>query len=219
MPESRAVTFSSGPLTLEGIHHFPDASPLTHNPPPAIVVCHPHPQYGGDMHSNVVSAICETAVANGIAALRFNFRGVGASGGTFDHGSGEQDDVRSALAYLRDSPEVDPERVALAGYSFGAVVGLRAAGGEDLRAFVAVSLPTMMPLTQAKLACPALFVSGDEDEYSDADDLTELVRGLGPRAELKLLPGLGHFWFGVERDLAAILAPFLKTHASATANV
>jgi hypothetical protein len=223
MPESRTVTFDSGPLTLEGVLNLPDLSPdpspHTLDPFPGIVVCHPHPQYGGDMRNNVVSAICETAVSNGIAALRFNFRGAGASGGAYDHGSGEQDDVRAALAYLRDAPEVDPGRIALAGYSFGAAVALNAAGGENLRAFVAVSLPTMMPLTEATLACPALFVSGDEDEYSDAEDLTELVGGLGPKAELKLLPGLGHFWFGVEQDLAAILAPFLKTHIAATANV
>jgi len=131
---------------------------------------------------------------------------------------GEQDDVRAAVAYLRGLEEVNAERVALVGYSFGAAVAVRAAGA-DLRAFIAVSLPTMMPLAGVQIGCPALFVSGAEDEYSDADDLAEFVRGLGPQAELKLLPGLGHFWFGVEHDLPGIVAPFLKAHLGAPANV
>ena len=109
-------------------------------------------------------------------------------------------------------PEVDSERVALAGYSFGAAVAVQVASDPDLRAFVGVSLPTMMPLDGVTLACPALFVSGDEDEYSDADDLTEFVTNLGSQADLKLLSGLGHFWFGVEPDLKAIVAPFLQAH-------
>jgi alpha/beta superfamily hydrolase len=163
------------------------------------------------MHNNVVDALCAAAVETGIAALRFNFRGMGNSEGRYDNGIGEQHDVRAALAYLRDLPEADSQRIALAGYSFGAGVAVRAADA-DLRALVAVSLPTMMPLDGVTIACPALFISGDEDEYSDADDLTDFVRSLGSSAEHKLLPGLGHFWFGVERDLRDIVAPFLRVH-------
>ncbi len=206
MPESLAVTFPSGELSLEGLLHLPEQTPA-----PGIVVCHPHPMYGGDMHNNVVDAIRETAVANGIAALRFNFRGAGSSEGPYDNGIGERDDVRAALTYLRELPEVDAGRIALAGYSFGAAVALHAADG-GLSALIVVSLPTTMPLNDIQIACPALFISGDKDEYSDASELTGFVRDLGPRAELKLLPGLGHFWFGVERDLQVIIAPFLKTH-------
>jgi len=206
MPECRAVKFASGALMLEGALDLPEQTPA-----PGIVVCHPHPMYGGDMHNNVVDAICETAAGNGIAALRFNFRGAGGSEGSYDNGIGEQDDVRAALAYLRELPEVDGERIALAGYSFGAAIALQATD-DRLNAFIAVSLPTMMPLKEVRVACPALFISGDGDEYSDAAELTGLVHGLGPQAELKLLPGLGHFWFGVERDLEAIISPFLRAH-------
>ena len=194
MSQVRHVNFPSGDITLEGQLHLPDTIPVSGQTPArrgGIVVCHPHPQYGGDMHNNIVDAICETAVANGV---------------------GEQEDVRAALTYLRELPEADSERIALAGYSFGAGVAVHVASDPDLRALVAVSLPTTMPLEGVTIACPALFVSGDEDEYSDADDLTEFVRGLGPQAELRLLPGLGHFWFGVERDLKEIVAPFLRAH-------
>jgi len=160
-------------------------------------------------HNNVVTAICRVAVENGIAALRFNFRGAGASEGKYDNGNGERDDVRAALAYLRSLPEIDTKRIALAGYSFGAVIALIAAS-DDIGALLAVSLPTIEPLPEPGPSCPALFVSGDVDEYSDAAELTAFVRSLGPQAELKLLPGLSHFWFGVEHELKNIVEPFLK---------
>jgi alpha/beta superfamily hydrolase len=208
MPEERPVTFPSGPLTLEGILHLSNKIPS-----PGMAICHPHPVYGGDMHNNVVSAICDVAVESGITALRFNFRGAGASEGKYDNGIGEQDDVRAALAYLQAQPEIEAERIGLAGYSFGAGVAVRAASsGADLRAFIGVSMPTMMPLQGVTLSCPALFVAGDEDEYSDPSELGAFVQSLGPQAELSLLPGLGHFWFGVERELRNIVEPFLKAH-------
>ena len=206
MPQSSAINLPSGELSLEGLLHVPEQTPA-----PGIVVCHPHPMYGGDMHNNVVDAVCQTAVENGISALRFNFRGAGSSEGRYDNGIGERDDVRAALTYLRGLPEVDSGRVALAGYSFGAAVALHATD-ERLNAFIAVSLPTAMALENVPFVCPALFISGDQDEYSETDELTRFVRGLGAKAELKLLPGLGHFWFGVERDLRAIIAPFLRMH-------
>src|SRR5438034_3172074 len=160
MPESRAVTFASGVLTLEGALNLPERTPA-----PGIVVCHPHPMYGGEMHNSVVDAVCQTAVENGISALRFNFRGASHSEGRYDNGIGERDDVRAALTYLRGLPEVDSGRVALAGYSFGAAVALHATD-ERLNAFIAVSLPTAMALKDVHFACPALFISGDQDEYS-----------------------------------------------------
>src|SRR5438093_13728759 len=119
------MTFASGVLTLEGALNLPERTPA-----PGIVVCHPHPMYGGDMHNNVVDAVCQTAAANGIVALRFNFRGAGGSEGIYDNGVGEQDDVGAALAYLRELPEVDGARVALAGYSFGAAIALQAVAGR-----------------------------------------------------------------------------------------
>ena len=67
-----------------------------------VVVTHPHPQYGGDMHNNVLDAIVKAYRKNGYSTLRFNFRGVGASQGAFDNGIGEREDVRAAIAYLSE---------------------------------------------------------------------------------------------------------------------
>ncbi len=223
----RSITFTSDGLALEGVLHLPSA-----HPEPALlgqsrraahpeesgeggrlegglVVCHPHPQYGGDMRNNVVAVLCDAAVASGIAALRFNFRGVGASQGAYDNGVGEQRDVERALNYLRGLPEVDPERIALAGYSFGASLALRSAP-PDLRALIAVSTPTSGRLPDLDLACPLLLVSGDRDEYSDPGALRGFAEASGPRAELVILPGVDHFWWGSDERLAAVVAGFLK---------
>ena len=89
------LTFQSGDLSLEGVLHLPAVTPA-----PGVVVCHPHPQYGGDMENNVVVAACDWLADRACAALRFNFRGVGESDGAFDQGAGERDDVRAALAHL-----------------------------------------------------------------------------------------------------------------------
>ena len=170
--EGRPVSFTtSDGLTLEGVLHLPDPSPSSPNPFPALVICHPHPLYGGDMRNNIVAILCETAVNAGVAALRFNFRGVGASHGSHDKGRGEREDVAAALKYLRSLPEIDETRVGLAGYSFGAAMAALSVD-EQTPALIAVSTPTMSDaITQIDAACPTLLVSGDRDEYSDPDAL------------------------------------------------
>ena len=203
----RAITFPAAALTLEGLLHLPESTPC-----PGIVVAHPHPQFGGDMHNNVVHALCRAANNAGAAALRFNFRGVGASQGSFDNGVGEQDDVGGALAYLRSLPEIDTSRVALAGYSFGALVVLRYANGrDDLSAIVAVSSPTGGGLgTAVHLNVPALFVTGDRDEYCDGELLQEYRDQLGDDVTVVVHPGVDHFWWGSDDRLIETVSGFLR---------
>ena len=93
-----AIAFKSGKLTLEGVLTIPQE---LSGPFGALVVCHPLPSLGGDMDVPVVTAVCRAADRQGLATLRFNFRGVGDSEGEFDSGVGEQEDVRAALDVLR----------------------------------------------------------------------------------------------------------------------
>lgn len=95
---------NSGQQALEAVLDLPSTE-VTHLA--GVVVCHPHPLYGGDMDNYVVSALCRGLVEQGIAALRFNFRGVGRSTGTYGEGKGEIEDARSALTYLASRPEID----------------------------------------------------------------------------------------------------------------
>ena len=117
------ISFPAGDITLEGVWHLPESS----GPLPAVIVCHPHSLYGGNMSNNIVFGVCQALALNEIAALRFNFRGVGKSGGEFGGGAAEQEDVRAALDLVLSTPNIDPERIGLAGYSFGGGVALAVA--------------------------------------------------------------------------------------------
>src|SRR5271163_2662156 len=100
------VTFRSGDLTLEGLLANPGGNA------PAVVVCHPHPLYGGSMYNNVVDAVLAAMWQAGYATLRFNFRGVGASDGEHDGGPGEVDDAVAAMAFLLAQPGVRKEALS-----------------------------------------------------------------------------------------------------------
>jgi alpha/beta superfamily hydrolase len=208
----RAVAIPGDGLTLEGLLHAPGGG----GPFPGILVCHPHPQYGGDMYNNVVGALVRASLEAGYVALRFNFRGVGESQGSYGGGEGELADARAALAFLAEQPEVAASPLTIAGYSFGAAVALRAADGrEDLAAVIAVSNPTARGSSvDLHLPMPALFITGDRDQYCDADLLMEQRDQLGPDVTVEVLPGVDHFWWGSDERLAEIAGAFLRRHAA-----
>lgn len=162
------------------------------------------------MNNSVVLTLCQAALAVGAAALRFNFRGTGGSEGRHERGEAERLDVASAVEYLRRLPEANARQVAVAGYSFGAAVAL-SAGIGDLAAVVAVSVPTMtLASSPPRFPYPLLLASGDEDEYSDPDDLTEFAQAAG--GELTFVAGADHFWWGHEKELKEIVVAFLRRH-------
>ena len=203
IPE-RPVTITVAPdLVLEAALALPPEARA------GVVVCHPHPLYGGDMDSQVVTTIAATcAEAGGLAALRFNFRGVGASAGHWEEGIGEQADVRAALALLRSRlPAGAP--LALAGYSFGAMMSAAvAAGGEPLAGLALVAPPLArrpwQPPSSLAVHGPILLLAGSEDEHCPADALTALGRALG-KSTVTVLDGVDHFFFtGLERLAEAV---------------
>ncbi|HEY5626269.1 MAG TPA: alpha/beta fold hydrolase [Dehalococcoidia bacterium] len=201
------VTVRCGDITLEGLLHLPDGD----GPFPGIVVCHPHPQYGGDMYNNVVGALVRAALNGGFAALRFNFRGVGESEGTHAAGQAEPDDVKAAFSFLDEQPEVDSGRVALAGYSFGAMMALLASPDVSPVGLALVSLPTVAgELSPPGGNFPLLLVSGDRDEYSDTATLAGLAEAAGDRATLEVIPGVDHFWWGSDDRLIETVSAFLR---------
>jgi len=202
---TEAARFSSGELTLVGVLHKPQGTGL-----PAVAVCHPHPLYGGDMENNVVLSLCRALVAAGVAALRFNFRGVGGSGGSHGGGIGERQDARAALDFLAGLPEVDSGRLGLAGYSFGALVALSAAD-ERVRALVAVSPPAGgLDAASFRPGIPTLLVSGDQDDIAPAARLPEMAASLGPDCETRSVAGADHFWWSHEEPLATAVLEFFR---------
>ncbi len=193
------VTIGVDGLKLEGLLQLPDAV----QPAPGVVVCHPHPLYGGDMWNDVVEQVCRELLSRGIAALRFNFRGTGGSEGEHGGGGGERDDVWAALDLLRSCPEIDRGRLGLAGYSFGAAVALNAGPAAGVRALAAISAPPrMVDFTALQgFEIPLLLVAGEQDEFAPAEQLRQLAIALGPRTQTVIVPGADHFWWGHSGEL------------------
>lgn len=207
MIAGREAAIPCGDITLEGLLHLPDGD----GPFPGVVVCHPHPQYGGDMYNNVVGALVRAALDCGSAALRFNFRGTGESEGAHTAGRAEPDDVKAACAFLAQQPEINSERVALAGYSFGAAMALLASAEVSPAGLALVSLPTIAgELSPPGGDFPLLLVSGDRDEYSDTAALASLAEAAGERARLEVMPGVDHFWWGSDARLTETVSAFLR---------
>jgi alpha/beta superfamily hydrolase len=185
------------PVTIPGEPSLEAALALPPGAPLGVVICHPHPRYGGAMDSPIVVAAAEACARRGLATLRFNFRGVGASAGTWDEGRGEQDDVRAALAHLRRQL-APPARVALAGYSFGASMATAvAAGGEPLAGLALIAPPLATPGWQhpgpLAIEGPLLVAAGSEDPYCPPMALATLAT-LIPEATITVIDGTDHFF-------------------------
>jgi alpha/beta superfamily hydrolase len=205
----RRVTFpaAGGPL-LEGMLHLPGGDDLF----PAAVVCHPHPLMGGTMGNRVVVAVCRALLMQGWGTLRFNFRGVGRSEGSFDRGRGEVDDVAGAVDFICAQAEVDTGRLAIVGYSFGAEVGLRHAARDPrvgwLVGIALVREHYVDPFLDADPR-PKLFVAGEHDHWTPTDALRTYVARLSPPKALRFVPRADHFFAGREGEVAALVADFL----------
>src|SRR5687768_8318986 len=170
-----------------------------------VVICHPHPLYGGDMENALVLDVRDACQDAGLATLRFNFRGTGRSTGRHDGGAGERDDVRAALRVLADRLPA-PRTVALAGYSFGAAVAWAvAAAGEHIHGLALVAPPLAaaayrpVPPTP-DVDGPVLLVAGDADAHCPLRDLDDL-RAQWPKADVHIIAGADHFFSGREAPL------------------
>jgi len=202
--EETPITFEAEGLRLEGAMSLPSGA--RHG----VVVCHPHPEYGGDMDNNVVTAVTSALGRAGVAALRFNFRGVGASEGRYSGAFGETADARGALDVLAERSGLG--NLVLAGYSFGAMVA-SLAGAEDPRVdrVALVALPaTMFDATELRRSPkPKLFVHGDRDQYCSIPALYELVASTAGTNEIHRVAGADHFFLGFEQECAAALVRFV----------
>jgi uncharacterized protein len=174
-----------------------------------VVVCHPHPRYGGDMDSPVVVTAVAACARQGLATLRFNFRGVGASEGAWDEGRGERVDVRSAIAYLHRAL-ARPARIALAGYSFGAAMAVAlAATGEPLAGLALIAPPVTVPGWERpsllSIDGPLLVVAGSQDAYCPRERLASLATAM-PAATVTVIDGADHFFLAGLPALDAAVA-------------
>ena len=184
--------------------------------PVVAIVCHPLPTEGGTMHNKVVTMAARSLRELGVTTVRFNFRGTGASSGSFDHGQGELDDLRAVAAWVRAQRPGDA--LWLAGFSFGAYVSLRAAaelqpalllsiappaGRWD---FEAIELPTM----------PWLVIQGEADEIVDPQAVYDWLEASGAQAELVRMPDTSHFFHRKLIDLRGAIKHGVRPYLPAT---
>jgi hypothetical protein len=174
------------------------------------VVCHPHPLFGGTMHNKVVYQAAKSLDALGLPVLRFNFRSAGLSAGEHDRGSGEQEDVRAAIEFLtRKFPGV---LVLLAGFSFGAWVGLRVGcQSAEVSELIGLGIPVNNTDFSFLRECakPKLFVHGGKDQFGAMERVQALIPTLPGENRLVEVPGVDHFFAGKLDELDRAITEWL----------
>ncbi len=176
------------------------------------VLCHPHPLHGGTMDNKVVQTLARAAVQCGFRAVRFNFRGIGGSGGGWDAGRGEIDDAMAVVAQFRAAGEP----LVLGGFSFGGSVASQAArrlaeAGQAAQQLVLVG-PAVVNFEVAPVPADTLVVHGEAD---DVVPLTAVLDWARPQTlPVTVLPGAGHFFHGLLPQLKQIVAGALAARAA-----
>lgn len=171
-----------------------------------VVITHPHPLYGGDMHNFIVDLIARAYQKKGFTTLRFNFRGTANSQGSYDNGTGEQEDVHAALTTLA---KMGIKKIDLAGYSFGAWVNALAISKSNfVENMVMVSPPVgfvdFSPVNS--IPCLKLVVTGSIDDIAPADRIKNMCPEWNRKAHLEIIKGADHFYSGCMDKLEAVLS-------------
>jgi len=202
----------AGPIgNLEGMLDIPQRADFAR----IAVICHPHPVYGGTMTNKVVHMLAKACNDLGVSAIRFNYRGVGASVGAYDEGRGETLDT---LAIVRWANERWPAaKLWLGGFSFGGAVALRAAAQVQPARLVTIAPAIQrVDVTRVQLPeCPWLIVQGDNDELVNAQEVQAWAESLTPRPHFELLPGVDHFFHGRLNELRDVVTRWVESTRTA----
>lgn len=218
MAQATSIPFptQSGELTLPG--SAGDIEALVELPEPEVaragvaIICHPHPLHEGTMHNKVVTMISRSLRELGLAAVRFNFRGVGASGGSYDNGVGEAEDVVGIARWI--AATLPDRQLWLAGFSFGSYVAARAAQSLPVRQLITVG-PAVENFDFAPLKrpdCPWVVIQGEEDEVVSPQAVFDWAAGMKPPVQLIRMPETGHFFHRRLMDLRGALKNAVKAH-------
>ena len=195
-------------LTLEGELQVPDGARA------AAVLAHPHPLHGGNMRSIVIGALFAGLPAAGMAALRFNFRGVGASEGTHDEGRGERLDVVAALDALAEIAGAPGLPLVLAGWSFGADTSL-AVDDERHAGWFAVAPPLRHTgdVAAASDPRPTLLAVPERDQFRSPESAREVVASW-TNTRIHVVPGADHFLVGRTDRVVELAVEFINRFLS-----
>ncbi|MGE5486677.1 MAG: alpha/beta hydrolase [bacterium] len=198
MPRRIETLFIRGPAgLLQAMLESGDGEPRE-----AVLLCHPHPLYGGTMRNKVVHRIARGLGRTGAAVLRFNFRGVGLSEGAFDDGRGELDDARASMEWLRARFPETP--YSIAGFSFGSRIALRLACelGTVARV-IGVGVPTGAPAISGLARCrrPKIIIQSTHDQFGPREELERLFETFSEPKRLIWIEARDHFFDGALEHL------------------
>lgn len=215
MPE---VIFSGPDGRLEGRYHHNKAEAT-----PIALVLHPHPEHGGTMNNKVVYTLYHTFAKAGFSTLRFNFRGVGRSQGSFDNGVGELSDAAAALDWMQG---INPNAPScwVAGFSFGAWIGMQLLMRRpEITAFISVAPPANIYDFTFLAPCPAsgLIVQGGADELVPEPAASKLAQKLANQKNItvdyQVMDGADHFFRDRLDELAAMVRAYVLGAQTKTA--
>ena len=187
----------------------------------AVVFAHPHPQFGGTMHTKAVFQGAKGLARIGCAVLRFNFRGVGASEGEFDRGEGEKEDFRAALDYMAARYPGAP--LWAAGFSFGSWIALEVGALEPrVSALIGIAPPVVTSVSgqdydftiSAASTKPKFFVQGEADEVCPLEGMWKFYGSLEEPKELVVIDGADHLFEGKTREVGEALEDLLADFSS-----
>jgi len=177
-----------------------------------LVLCHPHPQQGGTMRTPILHEIKKHAIASGLAVLRFNFRGVGASSGSYDNGNGELNDVAAAM---NRAESLGHNTVALSGWSFGAAVALRWQASEGSHStYIGIAPPVgsilvpELPHADELATARRKFIVGARDQLVNVEALTTYADSIG--AVIDIYRSSDHFFLSRRERLAQDVVAYVN---------
>ena len=182
---------------------------------PLALLLHPHPQYGGTMNNKVIYNLYQAFVRRSFSTLRFNFRGVGRSQGSFDRGEGELSDAAAALDWLQT---INPNATScwIAGFSFGAWIGMQLLMRRpEIAGFISMAPPANIYDFSFLAPCPAsgLIIQGNQDEIVPLESVNKLVDKLshqrGIKIEYRVIPGANHFFHDHMDEVIAHMESYL----------
>ncbi|MCX8011899.1 MAG: prolyl oligopeptidase family serine peptidase [Desulfobacterota bacterium] len=201
--------FNNNEFKLEGVLSYSEDLVCLSS---GVVICHPHPLYGGNMNNNVVLGIKGVLEKEGFVIFRFNFRGVNFSEGKYDEGRGEVDDTITAINYLTSKIN-SINRLFLVGYSFGAWVSLSTAVKFNGLTAVALIAPPLefydFHSIFSKINLPVLIIAGDLDSISN---INKIKSQNIPMVRKKILFGADHFFSGWEEEIGKEVNNFFKEY-------
>jgi alpha/beta superfamily hydrolase len=169
-------------------------------PSAVALICHPHPQHQGTMQNKVVTTLARAFTQLGATAVRFNYRGVGGSAGSYADGVGEREDALAVVDWCR--AQWRDRRLYLGGFSFGAAIAITIAARVAPRGLVTVAPPVdRLPPDLDPPTCPWVLVHGDADEIVTSEPVLDWCATLAAPPKIVLLKDVGHFFHGRLSDL------------------